>query len=242
MKGPDDFTEDRMALEVISRAVPPELMGPMANKDSAKEAWDALKLRNVGVDRVKKSKLTTLRSEFDSLKFHDGETIDEFTGRISRIADQVALYGKAYTEEEICRRFLQASPPKFDQIAAAIETLLDLSDVSVDELIGRLKAAEVRLAPSVGDSLHKLNLTEDELVARLSSRLKLAGSSNPGGSKEASSSKRGRGRGCGRGAGGRDGDGGGHGNRADGGKNSSNGGRGGGAAGRGGRDVSHPKF
>jgi hypothetical protein len=41
-----------------------------------------------------------------------------------------------YTEEEIVRCFLQALPPRFDQIATSIETLLDLSDVSLDELIG----------------------------------------------------------------------------------------------------------
>jgi hypothetical protein len=47
-----------------------------------------------------------------------------------------------YTEEEIVRKFLQALPTRFDQIAASIETLLDLSVVMVDELVGRLKASE----------------------------------------------------------------------------------------------------
>jgi hypothetical protein len=49
--GTDDFTEDRMALEVISKAVPPELMGTVASKATAKAAWDMLRLRNIGVDR-----------------------------------------------------------------------------------------------------------------------------------------------------------------------------------------------
>ncbi|KAG8069683.1 hypothetical protein GUJ93_ZPchr0006g40762 [Zizania palustris] len=60
-----------------------------------------------------------------------------------------------------------------------------------------------------GDSvIARLNLTEDELLAKLSSRLKMMA---PGGSKEVSSSGErgrgnGRGRGCGRGRG-RDGSG-----------------------------------
>jgi uncharacterized membrane protein YgcG len=106
-----------------------------------------------------------------------------------------------YTEEEIVRCFLQALPPRFDQIATSIETLLDLSDVSLDELIGRLKPMEEKMNRSEKDSLVRLSLTEDELVTRLSSRLKTSGLGNPESSKEASSSgKRGRGRGGGRGA------------------------------------------
>ena len=201
--GTDDYTEDRMALEVITKAVPPELMGTIASKASAKIAWDSLQLRNVGADRVRKARASTLRREFDALKFRDGETVDEFGVRICRLSTQLATLGNGYTEEEIVRKFLQAVPPKFEQIAASIETLLDLSEVTVDELIGRLKATEERLgggSSGDGDALAKLNLTEDELVARLSSRLKMTGNGGPERSKEASSSgRKGRGRGRGRG-------------------------------------------
>ena len=51
--GTTDFTEDRLALEVIAKAVPPELMGSIASKPSAMVAWESLVLRNVGVDRVR---------------------------------------------------------------------------------------------------------------------------------------------------------------------------------------------
>ena len=50
--------------------------------------------------------------------------------------------GDAYEEETIVRKFLQAVPDRFHQIAAAIETLLDLEAVSLEELVGRLKAVE----------------------------------------------------------------------------------------------------
>jgi hypothetical protein len=198
--GTTDFTEDRMALEVISKAVPPEMLGSVATKETTKLAWDALKQRNIGVDRVRKAKASTLRREFDSLKFRDGESVDEFGTRITQLTNRLAVLGDDYTEEEIVRKFLQALPPRFDQIAASIETLLDLADVTVDELIGRLKAPEERLGQSGDDCpIAKLNLTEDELVVRLSSRLKMTGNGGSERGKESfSSSKRGRDRGRGR--------------------------------------------
>jgi hypothetical protein len=48
--GTTDFMEDRMALEVIAKAVPPEMLGSIASKPSARAAWESLILRNVGVD------------------------------------------------------------------------------------------------------------------------------------------------------------------------------------------------
>jgi uncharacterized membrane protein YgcG len=220
--GTDDYTEDRMALEVLTKVVPPKLMGTIANKASAKATWDALYLRNVGAERVRKARASTLRREFDSLKFEAGETIDDFGVRINHLTTQLAVLGSSYTEEEIVRRFLQALLPRFDQIAASIETLLDLADVTLDELIGWLKPVEEKMNRDHKESVAKLNLTEDELVARLSSHLKTTGSGNPGSSKEGSSSgKRGRGRGRGRGK-----NSGGRGGADGGGRTGGNGGRG----------------
>jgi hypothetical protein len=63
----------------------------------------------------------------------------------------------------VVRKFLQALPSCFEQIASSIETLLNLDDVSVEELIGRLKAMEEWHNLSGSNSTASLNLTEDEL-------------------------------------------------------------------------------
>jgi hypothetical protein len=99
--GTMDYTEDRLALKVIAKAVPPELMGSIASKPSTKAAWESLVLCNVGVDRVRKAKASTLKCEFDSLMFEVGESIDDFGTRLSRITNQVAVLGFEYKEEEI---------------------------------------------------------------------------------------------------------------------------------------------
>jgi transposase InsO family protein/ribosomal protein L15 len=137
----------------------------------------------------------------------------------------------------VCR-FLLALPPKFEQITVSIETLLDLESMSVDELIGRLKPSEERINRNAGKSIASLNLTEDEPVARLSSRLKVPGNGGSDRSNESPSSnnKRGRGRGKGPGSGGRGGNRGGGNTTGRGGKGA--GARGGENAGRGGGGTS----
>jgi hypothetical protein len=198
-EGASDYTEDRTALEVIAKAVPPEMMGSIASKPSAKEAWEVIILCNVGVDWVRKAKASTLNREFDSLAFLDGESIDDFGVHIGRITDQLAVLGFEY-KEEIVRRFLQALPPRFEQIATSIETLVDLETITVDELIGCLKLSEERINRGGGNMTASLNLTEDDLIAKITSWLKIAAGGNTDQQKEVSSSggKRGRGRGRGR--------------------------------------------
>jgi hypothetical protein len=112
--GTKDYTEDRLALEVIAKAVPPEPMGLIMSKPSVVVVWESLVLRSVGVDRVCKVKAGTLKHEFDSLTFEAGELIDDFGMHLSQITNQLAVLGFEYMEEEIVRQFLAALPPKFE--------------------------------------------------------------------------------------------------------------------------------
>jgi hypothetical protein len=79
-------------------------------------------------------------------------------------------------------------PPKFEQIVASIGTLFDLESMPVDKLIGRLKPSEERIKCNAGKSITSLNLTEDELVVRLSLRPKVSSNGGLDRSKESSSS------------------------------------------------------
>jgi hypothetical protein len=88
------------------------------------------------------------------------------------------VLGFEYKEEEIVRRSLQALPPRFEQIATSIEMLVDLETITVDELIGRLKPSEERINRDGDSAIASLNLTEDELIAKITSRLKIAGGGN----------------------------------------------------------------
>jgi len=167
--------EDLMAMEAISKSVPADMVVMMTNKGSAKAAWDDIKTANVSVERIHRAKAQTLRGEFDTLVFKDGESVDEFAVWISTVVQQLRTLGDDNSEPTVVRKFLQALPPHFHQIALSIETLLDLETQSMEELVGCLKAAEERHDLSGGgNNLARVNLTEEELVARVSKKLQLS--------------------------------------------------------------------
>jgi hypothetical protein len=93
------LSEDRMALEVILRAVPSEMTAGLAAKDSVKGAWDAIASLCVSPDRVKKANTETLRREFSALAFKDGESVEEFVNQATALAAQLMLLGDVHTEQ-----------------------------------------------------------------------------------------------------------------------------------------------
>jgi hypothetical protein len=53
--GGGDDQEDMMALDVLSSAVPSEMVAAVASKASAKAAWDTIKTMRVGDERAQES-------------------------------------------------------------------------------------------------------------------------------------------------------------------------------------------
>ena len=62
--GTDVRSEDRLALEAILQAVPPEMMSSLAAKGTAKGAWDALKTMRLGVAHVRDARAGMLSKLF----------------------------------------------------------------------------------------------------------------------------------------------------------------------------------
>jgi hypothetical protein len=95
------------------------MLSSIASKPTVKVAWDSITMRNVGMDRVRKAKASSLKHEFDVLTFLNDESVDDFGVRIGRITNQLVVLGCEY-EEEIVRQFLLVLPPKFEQIMVSI--------------------------------------------------------------------------------------------------------------------------
>lgn len=54
--GTADYHDDCMALEAVLRAVPPEMLAVLCTKETAKEAWDAVKTMRMGLAAVREAK------------------------------------------------------------------------------------------------------------------------------------------------------------------------------------------
>ena len=82
-----DYDEDRRALDALIAAVPPEMQFSLSQKETAKEAWDAITAARIGSDRARKSTLQALRKEWENLAFKPGEDVDDFALRLNTVAE-----------------------------------------------------------------------------------------------------------------------------------------------------------
>jgi hypothetical protein len=114
-------------------------------KGSARAAWDAIRVQHQATDRVRDTRVRRLRTEFETIRFKDGERFDKFGMRISNLAASLGSLGDACDDEKIVRKFLSVVPRKFVQIAFSMETMMDPSTMTVEEVVGHLRAVEERL-------------------------------------------------------------------------------------------------
>jgi hypothetical protein len=123
-----------MTLDALCGAVPPEMVPTISKKETAKKAWYAIVTMRVGDDHVKKAMAQQLHRKFDLATFDDGETVEDYALRLSGMAADLATLGKEVKDGEIITKMLRSLPPRFKQIT--IKTLLDVSTMSVADLIG----------------------------------------------------------------------------------------------------------
>ena len=133
--------------------------------------------------------------------FGDGETIEDYALHLNQMALTLATLGDPVEDVKIVDKIIRSISQCFEQIVLVITTLLDLSTLTVADLVGRLKAVEETFEEAIGSQHHdgKLYLTEEEWDARRKKREAENHSSGGknGGSGRREGGQRGRGRGRG---------------------------------------------
>lgn len=147
----------------------------LVEKKTTKEAWEALKVIFMGAERVQ-----TLKAEFETMSMKETEAFDEFSTRVTNIVSTMRSLGDTVDESYVVKKLLRAVPSKFVQIASTLEQFGDLDVMTVEEVIGRLKAHEERIRGHTDSEERKLLLTHKEWSER--NKKKLANNkSNRGG-------------------------------------------------------------
>nr|GEX24784.1 zinc finger, CCHC-type [Tanacetum cinerariifolium] len=70
-----DIKKDMAATSYLYQALPEDMILQVASCNSAKEIWEALQTRHIGVDRVQKARLQTLKTKFQMLKIKEDDSI-----------------------------------------------------------------------------------------------------------------------------------------------------------------------
>jgi hypothetical protein len=87
--------------------------------------------------------LQALCKEWEDLAFKPGEDVDDFTLRLNTLQQKMVQFGNdTYGEERDVEKLFWCIPKKYKQIARSIESLLDLSTMSIEEMIGHLKVID----------------------------------------------------------------------------------------------------
>lgn len=139
-----DHVMDRDALLAIYQGVPEDVLPSLAGKDTAKQAWEAIKVMNVGHDRVRETNLQTLRKAFETLEMEDTEAVDAFATRLNRMVSSIRALGDDVKELTVVQKILQAAPARFMHLVTSLEHV-DLKTLTVEDLFGRFKAHEERV-------------------------------------------------------------------------------------------------
>ena len=143
---PFDEEKSDVVIALLFQSIPEALCLQIGELYTAKEVWDAIKARHVGVETVKDARLQTLMAEFDRLTMKYSGKIDDFAGKISKISSKSAALGVTIEESRLVKKFLKGVPRrKYVHIVASLEQVLDLNNTTFEDIVGRLKVYEERV-------------------------------------------------------------------------------------------------
>jgi hypothetical protein len=174
-----------MALDAITSAVPQEMLASLAVKATAAEAWEAVRSLRTSSEAIRNVRAQRLRTEFESIRFKEGESVDDFTMRLGSLVAALGTLGDVIKEQQVVQKLLRVVPKHLSQVAMVIEVTQDLSKLTLEDADGRLRAAEDRameddaLPPPCVDS--KLLLPEEQWKEKMCQRSNAGQGSSGGG-------------------------------------------------------------
>jgi hypothetical protein len=68
--------------------------------------------------------------------------VEDFSLCLQSLVSQLVAHDVTITDEEAVAKYLRVVPPKYTQIALSIETLIDMSTLMLEDVIGRLRAVD----------------------------------------------------------------------------------------------------
>ena len=141
----DDRRRDRFALSVILGATPEVFHVQIDIADLAKKIWEKLKMMNVGVDRVKKARLQTMRCQYEQLAMGEDEAVVDFAAKLTKVANDIRSIGKSLPEGEVIQKLLKVALEKFDSVTSSMDQFMNLDELYMEEVIGSLVVLEEKL-------------------------------------------------------------------------------------------------
>jgi hypothetical protein len=182
--GDGDYRDDRTALDAICSAVPSEMVAVLAVKETAAEAWEAIKTLRIGDERRRAVTAQMLRAEYENIKLGASEGIEDFALRFSGMLQRLAILEDSKLDAKALKKFLCVVCPRYKQLILSTEAFGNLSKLTIEEVTGTLKSSddadEETAAPPPSSSQEKLLLTKEEWLEKYKQEEPGRGGSNSG--------------------------------------------------------------
>ncbi|XP_074362402.1 uncharacterized protein LOC141702668 [Apium graveolens] len=155
-----------MALAMIYLGIPEGMLLSLTDKETAKDAWEAIKTLCQGANKVKNARIQTLKSEFKAMTMEEDMIIDDYHMKMNGIVTNFISLGEKVDESYTVKKKFRAMPSKFLQMTSIIDQFEDLDTMTKEEAVGSLKAHEERVKEKIESRQSLLLLTEEEWVKR----------------------------------------------------------------------------
>jgi hypothetical protein len=92
--------------------------------------------------------------------------MEDFSLRLTNIVSQLATLGDPEDPTKVVEKYLRIARGRYKQLVVSMETLLDISTLSIEEVTGRLLASEDDPESKQNLDSGKLYLTEEQWLER----------------------------------------------------------------------------
>jgi hypothetical protein len=118
------------------------MLTSLAVKATTTEAGKTVRSLRISSEAVRNARAQRLRTEFESIRFKKGETVDDFTMRLGSLVVELGTLGDVIKEQQVVQKLLRVILKHLSQVAITIEVTQDLSKLTLEDAGGRLRAAE----------------------------------------------------------------------------------------------------
>lgn len=93
-------------------------------------------------DRRRKATAQNLRTEYETIALRDGEPIEDFAHRLNGIVQRLEVLGDPELETKVVAKYLRVARPRYKQLIISMESFVDISTLTIEEVTGTLRAAD----------------------------------------------------------------------------------------------------
>jgi len=111
---------------------------------SAYEIWQHLLVTHEGTSQVKRAKIDLLRSQYESFKMLEDESIDDMITKFTKITNALSSLGDDISNDQKVRKLIRALPSSWEIKDTTLKELNNKDEMELISLIGNLKTHEMK--------------------------------------------------------------------------------------------------